>query len=99
MLRGIFVGEGPPETCLPRTPGARRRRWFTPLHARVPYMQKHLFPSKAGSYCRTFCGETPIAVEGQARRARQLRISIAATAEPPAGRPPLQLLDHHRHQG
>ena len=44
---------------------ARAGRWFTPLHARVPYMQKHLFPSKAGGYCRTYCGETPIAVEGQ----------------------------------
>jgi hypothetical protein len=54
------------------------RRWYTPLHARVPYMQKHLFPSKAGSYCRTACGETPIAVEGQARRPRTSAASCTA---------------------
>jgi len=40
-------------------------RWFTPLHAKVPYQQYHLKPSKAASYCETLCDQTPIAVEGQ----------------------------------
>lgn len=40
-------------------------RWFTPLHATVPFMQPHLQKSKMARYCTQGCGNANLAIEGQ----------------------------------